>query len=48
MSYANFGKLRFKTEDEQQLWNECCRLITNCIIYYNASIVLRAADVRDR
>ena len=33
VSYANFGKLRFKTEYEQQLWNECARLITNCIIY---------------
>jgi len=41
VSYANFGKLRFKTEDEQPLWNECCRLITNCIIYYNASILSR-------
>jgi hypothetical protein len=41
VSYANFGKLRFKSEDEQQLWNECCRLITNCIIYYNASILSR-------
>ncbi len=41
VSYANFGKLRFQTEDEQQLWNECCRLITNCIIYYNASILSR-------
>jgi hypothetical protein len=41
VSYANFGKLRFKTEDEQQLWNECCRLITNCIVYYNASIISR-------
>src|SRR6266545_6827075 len=35
VSYANFGKLRLKTEEEQQQWNECCRLITNCIIYYN-------------
>jgi TnpA family transposase len=41
VSYANFGKLRLKTEEEQQLWNECCRLITNCIIYYNASILSR-------
>lgn len=41
VSYANFGKLRFKTEDEQQVWNECCRLLTNCIIYYNASIISR-------
>jgi TnpA family transposase len=39
VSYANFGKLRFKTEQEQLLWNECSRLITNCIIFYNASIL---------
>jgi TnpA family transposase len=35
VSYANFGKLRFRTEYEQQLWEECSRLITNGIIYYN-------------
>jgi TnpA family transposase len=29
VSYANFGKLRFKTEHEQQIWSECSRLITN-------------------
>jgi TnpA family transposase len=39
VSYANFGKLRFKTEGEQQIWNECGRLIANCIIYYNAAIL---------
>jgi TnpA family transposase len=39
VSYANFGKLRFKTEYEQHLWEECSRLLTNCIIYYNATIV---------
>ena len=39
VSYANFGKLRFKTEHEQQLWGECSRLLTNCIIYYNATIL---------
>jgi TnpA family transposase len=39
ISYANFGKLRFKTEHEQQIWNECARLISNCIIYYNATIL---------
>ena len=39
VSYANFGKLRFKTEHEQQLWGECARLITNCIIYYNAMLL---------
>jgi TnpA family transposase len=40
VSYANFGRLRFKTEHEQQLWGECARLITNCIIYYRRSDLL--------
>ena len=39
VSHANFGKLRFKTEQDQHIWNECSRLITNAIIYYNASIL---------
>lgn len=39
VSYANFGKLRFKTEQEQQLWSGCSRLLCNCIIYYNACIL---------
>ncbi|MDQ6661460.1 MAG: Tn3 family transposase, partial [Chloroflexota bacterium] len=41
VSYANFGKLRFKTSEDQQLWHECSRLITNCIIFYNTSILSR-------
>ena len=39
VSFANFGKLRFRTEYEQQLWNDCSRLIANCIIYYNTAIL---------
>lgn len=39
IAYANFGKLRFKTEQEQQIWNECSRLLANCIVYYNASLL---------
>jgi len=41
VSYANFGKLRYRNEDEQQLWHACGRVLTNCIIYYNASILSR-------
>jgi TnpA family transposase len=41
VSYANFGKLRFKNEEEQVIWSECSRLITNCIIYYNVAILSR-------
>ena len=39
VSYANFGKLRFSTEYEQQIWGDCARLLTNCVIYYNATIL---------
>ncbi len=39
VAFANFGKLRFKDEHEQQIWQECSRLITNCIIFYNATIL---------
>ncbi|MFT9598937.1 Tn3 family transposase [Mesobacillus sp.] len=48
VSYANFGKLRFKTEQDQQLWGECSRLLTNCIIYYNASILSNTLNYGER
>ena len=48
VSYANFGKLRFKTEYEQQLWGECSRLLTNCIIYYNATILSNLMAHKER
>ena len=46
VSHANFGKLRFKTEHEQQIWGECARLITNCIIYYNALLLSNLLDCK--
>jgi Tn3 transposase DDE domain len=36
---ANGGKLRVRTDQEQQLWSECSRLLANCLIYYNAYIL---------
>jgi TnpA family transposase len=56
VSFASFGKLRFRTEYEQYLWSECSCLIANCIIFYNASILSRllerkgkrGADASDR
>jgi len=38
ISYVNSGKFRVKTEAEQQIWNECSRLIANAIIYYNTML----------
>lgn len=48
ISHANFGKLRFKSELEQQLWSECGRLIANCILYYNANILSGVLDHREQ
>jgi TnpA family transposase len=52
ISYANGGKLRYKTETEQEIWNESSRLIANCIIHYNASILSdmlkNYEDIEDR
>lgn len=47
VSYANFGKLRFKSEYEQQIWSDCARLLTNCIIYYNASILSKLLTYKE-
>jgi len=40
--------LRFKNEYEQQIWNECSRLITNCIIYYNATILSKLLAYKEK
>jgi hypothetical protein len=37
-------KLRFKTDYEHDLWSGCSRLISNCIIFYNASILSRLLE----
>ena len=44
MAYVNSGKFRVKTETEQQIWNECSRLIANAIIYYNAAVLSRVYE----
>lgn len=44
--HLNFGKLRFKTEYEQQIWNQFCRLITSCIIYYNAMLLSKILELK--
>ena len=48
VSYANFGKLRFRTEYEQHLWGECSRLLANCIIAYNATILSHLLAHKER
>ncbi len=44
---AKFGTLRFKPESEQLFWSDCSRLITNCIIYYNATLLSRLLEITE-
>lgn len=44
IAYVNSGKFRVQTEDEQQIWNDCSRLIANAIIYYNTALLSRIYD----
>lgn len=44
VAYVNGGKFRVKTEAEQQIWNECSRLIANAIIYYNTLLLSRVYE----
>jgi hypothetical protein len=44
VAYVNGGKFRVKTEGEQQIWNECSRLISNAVIYYNTLLLSRVYE----
>ena len=48
IAYANWGKLRYKSEYEQNIWNECSRLLTNCILYYNISILSNLLERKEK
>jgi TnpA family transposase len=48
VAYANGGKLRVRTDQEQQLWSECSRLLANCLIYYNAYILSELLERAER
>jgi TnpA family transposase len=44
VAFVNGGKFRVQTEGEQQIWNECSRLITNAVIYYNTMLLSRVYE----
>jgi TnpA family transposase len=48
VSFANFGKLRFKSEYEQNIWNECSRLLTNCILYSNLTFLSQLIKEKEK
>jgi Tn3 transposase DDE domain len=48
VAVANFGKLRFKSEYEQNIWNEAARLLTNCILCYNLTLLSELSKEKER
>lgn len=39
IAYAHGGRFRVRSQHEQELWNECTRLIANAVVYYNSVIL---------
>ena len=48
VSFANFGRLRYRTEADQAIWNACARLITNCVIYFNSALLGALIDAKEQ
>ena len=44
VTFVNGGRFRVKTEAEQQVWNECSRLLTNAILYYNTALLSKVYE----
>jgi TnpA family transposase len=48
VAYANGGRLRVRTDLEQQLWSECSRFLANCVIHYNACLLSELLEHAER
>ena len=47
-SIAGTGKFRGSTGEEIEIWSECARLLTNCVIYYNTDISFTNLEAKRR
>jgi TnpA family transposase len=39
IAYAHGGHFRVRSQHQQNVWNECARLIANAVVYYNSRIL---------
>ena len=39
IAYAHGGRFRVRSQNEQEIWNECARLIANAVVHYNAMLL---------
>ena len=48
IAYAHGGRFRVRSQHEQEVWNECARLVGNAVVYYNALILSEALAELER
>ena len=39
IAYAHGGRFRVRSQHEQEIWNECARLIANAVVHYNGLLL---------
>ena len=39
IAYAHGGRFRVHSQQEQELWNECARLLANAVVHYNGMLL---------
>jgi len=39
IAYAHGGRFRVRSQQEQDIWNECARLIANAVVHYNSILL---------
>ena len=47
LTQGNAGKLRFNSDEEQELWDACSRLLVNAILYYNIRMLSDAVALKE-
>lgn len=47
LTHGNAGKLRYLTEEDQEVWNEASRLLVNAILFYNMRILEQAIAAKE-
>ena len=48
IAYAHGGRFRVRSQHEQELWNECTRLIANAVVFYNSAILSEVLGVVEK
>ena len=48
IAYAHGSRFCVRSQHEQELWNECARLIANAVLYYNSAILSEVLKFQEK